>query len=53
MPRLFSECLLRGGSRLGILNHRIDVDLQKVSPVGHVLGDERQVTRLDEMLAES
>ena len=53
MARLRSGCLLRGGSRLGILNHRIDVDLQNISPLCHVLGDERQVARPDEMPAES
>ena len=53
MARLLFGCLLRGGSGLGILNHRIDFDLQKISPVGHVLGDERQVACLDEMPAES
>lgn len=53
LPRLFPEYRLRGGSRLGILNHRIDVDHQEISPFGHMLGDERQVTRVDKMPAES
>ena len=53
MARLRSECFRRGGSRFGILNHRIDVDLQNISPLGHVLREERQVARLDEMPAES
>src|SRR5687768_13331282 len=53
MARLRSDYLLRGGSRLGVLNHRIDLHLQKISPIGHVLGDEPQVARLDEVPAES
>ena len=44
---------LRGGSRLRILNHRIDVHLQNISPLGHVLGDDCKIARLDEMPAES
>jgi hypothetical protein len=52
IARLLPECCLRRGSRLGILNHWMDVTVQDISPVGHVLGDERQVTRLDKMPAE-
>ena len=52
-PGYFPDAFFAAAPGLGILNHRIDFDLQKISPVGHVLGDERQVACLDEMPAES
>lgn len=53
MPRLFSECLLRGGCGVGILEDRIDFTFQNVGPLGYVLGDGCQVGALDEMPAEN
>src|SRR5262245_14672117 len=51
--QLLPEYRLHGGSRIRILNHRINVAHQDIRPLGHVLSDQRQVTRLDKMPAES
>ncbi len=51
--RLFAEHLLRSGSCFGVLNDRIDFELQKVCPFDYGLVNSCQVCRFNETPAKN